>query len=748
MMMQPEAYQRALLALVVLMMATPAFSAGVVVQDQGEYREAVKNARPGDVIRLANGTWTDFEILFRGEGREDAPITLTAEEKGKVILSGQSNLRLAGKHLVVSGLVFRDGYTPTSEVISFHRNKDDLASHSRVTEVVIDSYNNPERTETDYWVIMYGRNNRFDHNHLIGKNNNGVTMAVQLNTEASQQNHHRIDHNYFGHRPNLGSNGGETLRIGTSHYSLTDSYTVVENNFFERCNGEVEIISNKSGNNVFRGNVFLESRGTLTLRHGNDNLVENNVFFGNGVDHTGGIRLINKRQTIRNNYLQGLTGHRFASALTVMNGVPNSPINRYHQVEDSVIENNTVIDSAHVEMAAGSDEERSAVPKTTVFRNNLIYNRDGRSIIAVHDDISGIAFEGNVLNAVEKPAIDRGFSSRKIELQKLPTGLMRPVDPDLTGVGASADLAVLDRASTGVDWYPKPDNRPRFDSGTTKRIEPARDALHDAVKAAAPGDVIELAAGDYLVAKIIDVHVPLTIRAADESDSPRIEFERTALFEIKDGGSLKLQGLHFSGKSAPDNAGNAMIRTSRYSMLNAYDLLVEDCDVTDLDVNHSFNFLGAAKSTLADRIEIRNSRFRNISGAVLELDKETDDLGLYNAEYVTIENSEFADIGEALVVLYRGGTDESTFGPHFDLRESRLQNVGKNKRNKSGASVSLHGVQLADIHDVEFIDSAPVRVMLTVGGPITRITDNRFKAMPGPEILNGEAALNNNTVSP
>ena len=125
--MQIKAHQRALLVLVVLMMATPAVLAGVVVQDQDEYREAVKNAGPGDVIRLANGTWNDFEIVFRGEGTEDAPITLTAEEKGKVIISGQSNLRIAGRHLVVSGLVFRDGYTPTSEVISFRRNKEDLA---------------------------------------------------------------------------------------------------------------------------------------------------------------------------------------------------------------------------------------------------------------------------------------------------------------------------------------------------------------------------------------------------------------------------------------------------------------------------------------------------------------------------------------------------------------------------------------------------------------------------------------------
>ena len=314
-----------------------------------------RGARQRHLARLRNR-------VFDGVGTNEQPITLTAEEKGKVVISGQSNLRIGGEYLVVSGLVFRDGHSPTSEVISFRRGSRELANHSRVTEVVIDHFNNPERTESDSWVMMYGRHNRFDHNHLIGKSNQGVTMAVRLNTEESQENHHRIDHNYFGPRPVLGSNGGETLRIGTSQYSLSNSRTLVENNYFERCDGEVEIISNKSGGNMFRGNVFLESRGTLTLRHGNDTLVENNVFLGNGVDHTGGIRVINKRQTVRNNYLHGLRGSRFGSALTVMNGVPDSPINRYHQVEDSLIENNSIIDSDHIELAAGSDAERSAVP--------------------------------------------------------------------------------------------------------------------------------------------------------------------------------------------------------------------------------------------------------------------------------------------------------------------------------------------------------------------------------------------------
>jgi len=73
-----------------------------VVSDQVAFQEAVKNAQPGDTIVLANGKWNDFEILFTGEGEEGNPIRLVAETKGKVILTGQSNLRLAGNHLEVS----------------------------------------------------------------------------------------------------------------------------------------------------------------------------------------------------------------------------------------------------------------------------------------------------------------------------------------------------------------------------------------------------------------------------------------------------------------------------------------------------------------------------------------------------------------------------------------------------------------------------------------------------------------------
>ena len=704
----------------------------LLVSSQDEFEDAVDDLEPGDTIMLANGTWRDFEILFTGFGTPGKPITLTAETKGEVVIAGQSNLRMAGEHLVVSGLVFRDGYTPTNTVISFRRTRGDYAYHSRVTETVIDRFNNPERYETDFWVMMYGKHNRFDHNHLEGKSNAGVTMAVRLDSEESQQNQHRIDHNYFGPRPVLGSNGGETLRIGTSHHSLTDSLTVVEGNYFDRCNGEVEIISSKSGGNVFRGNLFFESRGTLTLRHGNGNVVESNVFLGNGVAHTGGIRVINANQSIRNNYLRGLTGHRFGGALVVMNGVPDSPINRYHRVDNAVIENNSIVESDHIELSAGSDEERSATPVNSVFRSNLIYNDGGRNVIAVHDDVSGIDFQDNLLNDVDDPVLETGFVNTALELTPADNGLLFPVDERYAGIGATRDIKVLDRSETGVSWYPKPAPANRFDTGKTVTTTPGLDSLFEAARDADAGDVIALDPGEYVETKTIVLDRPLTFRAVPGTAT--IEFERTALFEIAAGGSLKLSGVTISGRAAPDVAGNSAIRTSRYSMLGNYALIVANSVVQDLNTNHSFNFFSLAKHTFADRLEIADSVFRNITGHVFALNLETDDLGIYNGEYISITGTTFDNIDGAVADIYRGGTDESTFGPHFELRSSSFAAVGNGSRNKSDASIRLLGVQATDIFDNVFADSQPVRVIHTVGDPVTRLGDNRFEETPEPII--------------
>lgn len=693
-----------------------------LVTTQAEYQAALDKVSAGDEIVLSDGTWKNFEILFKAQGTQENPITLTAQTKGKVFLTGQSNLRLAGEHLIVSGLVFKDGYTPSSAVIEYRQNKNNLAYHSRVTEVVIEDYSNPDKAENDYWVSLYGKHNRFDHSYLAGKRNKGVTMAVRLNTQESQENYHQIDHNYFGPRPILGSNGGETLRIGTSHYSLSNSFTKVENNYFDRCNGEVEIISVKSGKNQLLNNTFFESRGTLTLRHGNGNVIENNVFFGNGVDHTGGIRVINKDQIIRNNYMEGLTGYRFGSGFTVMNGVPNSPINRYHQVENALIENNSMVNVDHIQLAAGSDAERSAAPLNSKIQNNLIFNENGQQPFTLFDDVSGIAFKGNITNSKPLAEIAEGFQVKELRLERAENGLLYPVGES---IGADKTIQPIAKSATGPSWYAKNVEETAFGSGKEIQVKGNGDDLFDSVIAAEDGDVLVLAKGNYNVRKTLKVAKTLTVKAAKNTDVV-ITFERGTLFEISDGGSLKVENLTIDGVNSPDSSGNTLIRTQKWGMTQNYRFVMHNSVVKNLDINHSFHFFESGKGAFANLIELNGNTFTNITGDLLRLDKEIEDLGIYNAEYVTLADNRIENVSGALIKLYRGGTDESTFGPHLNMSNNQLTAIGEGKRNKTKASLYLHGVQVTNINNNTVVNSAPIKVEHTVGEPKTSIANNQL----------------------
>ena len=716
--------------------APPAPEDGALIDTPDRLAQAIASAEPGDTIRLADGVWTDEEIDFVGMGEAERPITLMAETPGGVTLSGQSNLRLSGEHLIVDGLVFKDGYTPTSAVIEFRTDAQTLCNFCTVRNVVIDGFSNPERFETDSWVQIYGRNNRFENNHLSGKGNQGVTLAVRMNTEDSRENDHIIANNYFGPRTNLGSNGGETLRIGTSHYSLSDSRTVVENNVFDRTNGELEVISVKSGENVLRGNTFLKARGTLTLRHGNNNVIERNVFLGDGAEHTGGIRVINAGQQVRENYMEGLTGTRFGGAFTVMNGVPDSPINRYHQVDGAVITDNSIIGSDRIQMGAGSDSERSATPVNSIFQDNLIAREADGPVFQVYDDMSGIDFADNVVAGPGDAVFEDGFNSIEYDLTRSDNGLLYP--PAGVEAGAPRDLSVTSLEDVGVSWYPKTPDTIAFGSGRTIDVAAEDGALFAALQTAEPGDILRLAPGRHTARKTLTLDVPVTVSGPDAV----LGFERSALFQIENGGSLRLEGLTITGENAPDMVGNSVIRTSLYSMTRNYRLEIADSTIRDLDVNRFFDVVRGAKSTMADHVHVTDTTVENISGTVFNFDDEIDDFGRYNAEYLTIADSTFRDIQGPLATLYRGGRDESTFGPHFDMRGSTLDNVGLGSRNALDTSLWLHGVQDTDMVDNRFIGSAPILIEHTVGDPQTDIAMNRFEDTPAPiarELTSGVA---------
>ena len=719
--MSPNA-SRAAFALLRFAIATArADAAEILVHTPAEYTAATGALQPGDTVVLANGEWRDFQIVFAGKGTSVLPIKLTAQIPGKVIINGQSNLRMAGEHLVVSNLVFRDGYSPTGEVLSFRLSRTQRARHSRITGIVVDHFNQPDRSRSDNWVAMYDSYNRFDHNQLVGKNNVGPTMVVVRDPVQGLDNRHRIDHNWFGPRPNLGSNGGETLRIGTSHDAGSDSNSLVENNWFEGCDGEVEVVSNKSGGNTYRGNVFKQSRGALVLRHGDGNLVENNVFFGDGKTNTGGIRVINRKQTIRNNYLEGLTGDGYSSALSIMYGVPDSPANRYVQVDQARIERNTFVDSKQLLIGAGKDDERSAAPINSDFAGNLIVGDSDP--VRVLGDLSGIAFSGNVQSPAASASLPGGVSSRELTMTRAATGLLVASNAD--GVGTDPALTYLPRTDVGVAWYPKDAAQTALDSGRHQRVLPGDDTLTQAVASAAAGDRLQLASGRYLVNQVLTLDRPLTLEGPAHGQA-QIAFSRPTLFQIDAGGALKLLRLQIDGSAAPDEVGNAVIRTTAGSNAANYTLIVEDSRIHGLTVNRGFDVIALGKGTLADHIALRRLVVEDVSGTVLSAHAETDDRGTYNAERIDIADSQFRRIGGAVVDLYRGGSDESTFGPVLTLTGSCFEQAG----NTGEASLRLHGVQRAILHDNQFIDSATLSARRTTGTPQLTATRNQFVDTP------------------
>ena len=707
------------------MATNPALAETYLVKDQKAYNAAVNGLEPGDELVLANGTWRDFEILFQASGTETAPITLAAETSGQVIISGRSNLRIAGEHLIVRGLSFTDGHSPTAEVIAFRLNAENLANHTRLTEIVIDGFNKTDRTEQDNWIGLYGQHNQVDHSYFAGKTNKAPTLVVRLDAPESRENHHLIEHNFFGHRPTLGGNGGETIRVGVSDYSRTPSQTKIVRNYFERCDGEVEIISIKSEGNVVSENVFFESRGAVVFRHGGKNIVSRNIFFGNGVSDTGGVRVINEEQTVKENYFEGLRGEKFLSALTIMNGVPNSPINRYHQVKDAVVSNNSIIDFKAIGLAVGSDEERSAAPVDSVVTNNLFVT-DSAQPVSVFDDISGIRFDKNISANLAMKAY-AWVADSPIEFSRAANGLLYPVGETFANVGAPRDLNPLKREDAGPAWFQKPSQSPA--TGREVRVKKGAAALLKALAESQPGDILKLRDKSYTLKQPLEISHPITIDGRTRrGQKTLLSSEGDAVFNIVAGGALTLSDIELVG--SPQNT--SVIKATGDAFKGTYALHVSNVELSAESGASSLAFLSADPATFATSIEFDGVSVSDWPGAFVSLSGAKLD-GWYLAEDIKIRESSFVGLKGPLIEFGRAGRDESTFGPRVLIADTTLESV-----NSKGVAINLDGIDGIDVQGNVIDGSGKLQIRKRVLGLKFVYADNQLNETPQPQFLGVE----------
>lgn len=696
-------------------------------------------AKAGDTVVIKSGNYLNCNLLLSSKGTAQSQVVFMAEKPGTVFFTGNSYLHITGTYITVSGVVFKNGYSGKNHIWQFSHGKE-VANNSRITASSIQSFNNPLRLDENHWLTLSGKNNRVDHCNFTDKTNLGVLVAVLLDDDRSRMNNHSIDSNYFGIRKPLGSNAGEMIRVGVSQHCTFYSNTVIKNNFFEYCDGETEIVSIKSCGNKVVGNVFKECQGAVVLRHGNNNTVEGNLFYGNDKEGTGGIRVINEGNWIVNNFMSHCKGQGFRSPLAIMAGVFNSPANRYLPVRDAVIANNTFLNCTPFSISEGKDAERSVDPKNVLLLNNLFYANKPGPLCYTVSTIDSVFAAGNVFSAsLTNPGVS-GFDAGAISLQKWDSkgfpvigasGANNPTKKILDSLNAMAitrgvrafsntiganDLNYFkalfaNAAKLGNSWESK-----KVSAATSATTNAATSAttnaapnaatisqktftvstvseLETAVAASAHSKIV-LKPGNYTFLQPIVIKGSITIT----SNGAAVNFTTSSaiinLFTLQKDSQLTLQNSSIN--AAGLSAQHFIAVTSDGSGIH---------NRVQITASKIFNFAGAAiilapKSSYLDNITIQNSVFENNKATLLSLKNEDDNKGYYNAERIVVTNNSFTNHTGQIATIYRGGTDESTMGPIFSFSNNKIVNCTANS-----ALIELFGVQQSNVNNNTFTSS-------------------------------------------
>lgn len=406
---------------------------------------AIASAKPGDHLVLRDGTydttsWLDSHsaknLLVKGiKGTSAAPIVITPQTIAGAEIGGAGGFRFYDvANLIIRGFKFThsqdnapfSGETAIQcyvcDYVRFTRNQFELPTTSN--------------TEADWLSISADQSdhNRIDHNIFMNKKTKGVFVLIFGKYTT-------MDHNYFHNHSYSGGNGGECVRIGNSELALVNYYSTVEYNLFEMCNGDMEAVTVKSSSNTFQANTFRDNEGSLTFRHGNNNVADGN-FFLNGEN---GIRSYGHGHKIINNYFGGLTGSGSLTPLVIGSGTVEEDLTRsnseHSRSRDVVVAFNTLYSNQGTYMRIGEDF-RSLPPVNVTVAQNILAGSTGT--LVSYDAGQDLVWRKNILY---------GSASKG----NMPTSGYISVNPELTSrlsgiYGISSTSPAIDQASSSA--YP------------------------------------------------------------------------------------------------------------------------------------------------------------------------------------------------------------------------------------------------------------------------------------------------------
>jgi poly(beta-D-mannuronate) lyase len=386
-----------------------------VVTSVSALQAALNSAVPGDVIQLADGSYTTSStISISKSGTASAPITIQAAHVGGAQISGSGGFAISGSasNVVLSG--FRlTGSRGLSIPVG--------ATHVQITRNTFQMAGSVQ-----YWLTVAGDDAQIDHNTFQHKSTIGNFIEVVGPGTAGMAQRTWIHHNYFLDQSFTGSNGGESIRVGLSGRQHSSAKAIVEYNLFERCNGDLEVISVKSTDDIIRYNTLRNSKGTITLRHGWNNRVEGNYLMGNST----GIRMFGNNHVVVNNVIENSTGLALEIGGGEVRDDTTSGTN-HEAVDHALVAFNTFVNdrSSPIQMGDGG---KAFQPSDVTVADNIV-SGSGSALSLVGG--SSLHYQGNILNGVSAGG--------------MPTSGYRRVDPKL--VLDSAGIYRLSSGSPAID---------------------------------------------------------------------------------------------------------------------------------------------------------------------------------------------------------------------------------------------------------------------------------------------------------
>lgn len=375
-----------------------------------EFFAAQEQASAGDTIVWKPGTYTDTRMDLNKDG-----LIVTAEPYGTALFTGASRVIINADDVTFSGFQYVGGAIGTLHVMSV------FGSNVLITHVNIQNY-----TSFKYLIMdEVCRNNTISYcnfeNRLNKEDQNILSVLVD-----DEPGFHKIQYCSFKNFDGSGRDEGvEPIRIGVSSQGHLDSRTLVEYCYFTRCNGDGEIISHKSRQNVYRYNTFEDNPvAELVLRHGDEGIVYGNFFLNN----MGGVRVREgSNHFIYNNYFGDLDRRSI-----FLQNDPSDPLSEVH------IYHNTIVNSEELLLGGSGNNP----PTNVVIANNIFSNPIDQLFV---DETGSETWINNYYLGdlgIDRPST--GLAEIDPELLENPEGYFQPQD----------NSPVIEGANTGYPAVP------------------------------------------------------------------------------------------------------------------------------------------------------------------------------------------------------------------------------------------------------------------------------------------------------